>query len=258
MCNQEVGAVFGDKGLVCEENTVCTRSVIANKPCMCYALTRDDFNRCCGVAWEARMFDMLIDCIRRSTMFPIRSNFYEACIHWLSEVVTPEAIEPGDVICSEGDTSRRDMYFIRQGHAFMRGGDVPETKVVRLSEGDVFGESAMLFDTPRTESVIIGKECKKCSGLGSIGARKYNCNRCGRSGARTDGPLVVVYKLSEEDLQTFIQMPNTETGEEGGVLTLMRETVLRRVLKNQYPNVRMLNGGIVLVDGGVCAVSLEV
>lgn len=119
----------------------------------------------------------------------------------------------------------------------MRGGDVAENTATRLKEGDVFGESAMLFDTPRTESVIIGKECKKCSGTGSIGVRKYNCNRCGCSGARTDDPIVVLYRLAEADYQTFIQMPNTETGEEGGVLQLMRETVLRRVLKNQYPNV---------------------
>lgn len=115
-----MGAIFGEKGLVCEEGTLCTRSVIANKPCLCYALTRKDFNRCCGVAWEARMFDTLIDCIRHSTMFPIRSNFNEACIHWLSEVVTPVVMEPGDTICAEGDTSSRDMYFIRQVKSMAR------------------------------------------------------------------------------------------------------------------------------------------
>ena len=82
-----------------------------------------------------------------------------------------------------------------------------------------------------------GKECKKCTGLGSIGSKGFNCNRCGCSGARTDGELVVMYQLSELDFVTFLQLPNSETGAPGGVLQIMREQVMRRVLMTQYPDV---------------------
>ncbi len=72
-------------------------------------------------------------------------------IHDLSTKRQPIVFAPGDVIISAGEHGRH-IYFISAGSVEVLGED-GKTLIQTLSEGDFFGELALLHDQPRIATV---------------------------------------------------------------------------------------------------------
>ena len=193
-------------------------------------------------ASQARLYMSVKDYMRNTVWFPETTNDTELWIQWLVDNMEPELYEAGDVIINQGDDTQ-DMYFIREGHVTVRGGELEEGHSQRLEAGEIFGETALLFDTKRTATCVVGKECKKCNGTSEVGGRrKYPCGRCGKSGTRVEGPLVVLYKLPAEKYAEFLRLEDTQ-GNEGAAGVYMMQYVLRRCVKTAYPAVPWTNKG---------------
>jgi len=187
----------------------------------------------------------LKDYMRNTVWFPETTNDTESWLQWLVDEMEPLIYEAGDVILYEGDdTTPKDMYFIREGHVVVKGSEIEEGHTVRLGAGEIFGETALLFDTKRTATVTVGKECKKCNGTAEVGGkRKYPCTRCGGSGARVEGPLIVVYRLTAAKYAEFLRLPDL-AGNEGAAGVYMMQYVLRRCVKTAYPLVPWTHIGL--------------
>jgi len=69
---------------------------------------------------------------------------------------------PGDFILRSGDPSDGRMFAIAHGHAEIRkvknAGEPPQ-RVATISTGSIFGEVALLLDTPRVASVVAVGHC---------------------------------------------------------------------------------------------------
>jgi len=69
---------------------------------------------------------------------------------------------PGEFILRQGDVSDGRMFAIAHGHAEIRkiknAGEAPQ-RVATISAGSIFGEVALLLDTPRVASVVAIGHC---------------------------------------------------------------------------------------------------
>jgi voltage-gated potassium channel len=94
------------------------------------------------------------DLIKRVPMFRRASD---AFIREVALELTPVVLMPGDYVVRAGDKGR-SMYFVSRGVLEVVSPD-GETVLRALSEGDFFGEVALLSDEPRTASVRAVEYC---------------------------------------------------------------------------------------------------
>jgi voltage-gated potassium channel len=94
------------------------------------------------------------DLIKRVPMFRRASD---AFIREVALELTPVVLMPGDYVVRAGDKGR-SMYFVSRGVLEVVSPD-GETVLRTLSEGDFFGEVALLSDAPRTASVRAVEYC---------------------------------------------------------------------------------------------------
>lgn len=94
--------------------------------------------------------------IQRLKNIPRLSLLSDEALVDLARVVTTERRPPGAVLCHQGELEDK-FYAIELGEVLVRttteeGQEIP---VTRLTEGDVFGERALIGDRPRTATVTV-------------------------------------------------------------------------------------------------------
>jgi len=242
---EEPGTCFGCIGIGNPTKELCRREVVAEFPSELWGLSRSQYIKLCGMSWSSRLYLSLKDYLRNTVWFPETTNDSELMIQWLIENMEPEVWEAGDTVILQGDQENQDLFFIRQGNVVVTGGTLDDDQCVRLEPGEIFGETALLFDTPRTAKVVCGKECKKCNGRGSVGnsKRRYPCTKCGSSGCRTDGGLVILFRLKAEKYAEFLTLADAD-GNDGAAGVYMMRYVLRRCVKTAYPKVPWTNNAL--------------
>jgi NADH dehydrogenase len=100
-----------------------------------------------GVGRRLRvLFDWVLDLIFPRDIAQIQP--------WRASRLRIDHYEPGELIIGKNEIGR-ELYIIRSGEVevFDPAGDGAETMLATLARGEVFGEKALLDDTPRTASV---------------------------------------------------------------------------------------------------------
>ena len=140
-------------------DTPRTASIMAAVKTQVFVLTRTSFNRILKsqsgclkdkmieVARERFNNYILRDLVRKVPIFSKADNNF---IIQLVAVMNSETFKPGEDIVFEGQGGDQ-MYFISRGrlNVILSG-----ERVFLLSDGDFFGEIALILDTPRTASVV--------------------------------------------------------------------------------------------------------
>ena len=151
------GDFFGEVALVFE--TPRTASIIATTKSQLFILTKDDFNsvinefpsesdRIRAVASERFLQFILHDIVKKVPFFSeCKSSEF---LSQIVQLLILKTYEQNDLIVEEGEGGD-EMYFVSRGvlDVFVCG-----EKVTKLCDGDFFGEVALVYDTPRTASII--------------------------------------------------------------------------------------------------------
>jgi CRP-like cAMP-binding protein len=90
--------------------------------------------------------DTKVKSLRRAPLF---ENLSKDELERLAKVTEDLDVEPGKVLCREGETAQEFFVVIEGEVDVTRGGE----KIRTLSDGDFFGEIALLEDVPRTATV---------------------------------------------------------------------------------------------------------
>jgi CRP-like cAMP-binding protein len=144
------GDYFGERALLtCEPRAA---NVIARTSVECLALDREAFNNLLGP-----LRDVLDDNLGMRVLhsIPILDKLKESEFKSLLAVFKKEQFKDGEVIISQ-DAPGNQFFIIRDGTAEVVkdvAGTTPAS-ITRLSNGDYFGEGALLKDEPRNASVI--------------------------------------------------------------------------------------------------------
>lgn len=144
------GDYFGERALLTSEPRAA--NVIAQSYVECLALDREAFNNLLGP-----LKDVLDDNLGMRVLhsIPILDKLKEAEFKSLLAVFKKEHFKDGEVIISQ-DAPGNQFFIIRDGTAEVVkdvAGSTPAS-ITRLSNGDYFGEGALLKDEPRNASVI--------------------------------------------------------------------------------------------------------
>jgi CRP-like cAMP-binding protein len=91
--------------------------------------------------------DRVADQLARVPMFAGLSKKH---LHGVSSLATVVEVEPGRVLAAQGDIGREFVVVLSGDVEVSRDGQV----LAKRSDGDFFGEIALLLDKPRTASVI--------------------------------------------------------------------------------------------------------
>ena len=94
--------------------------------------------------------DTKVDSLRRAPLF---AELSKDELRDIAKMTEDLEVEPGKVLCREGEAAQ-EFFVIIDGEAeVVRGGDVIRT----LSDGDFFGEIALIEEIPRTATVTAAK-----------------------------------------------------------------------------------------------------
>jgi len=81
---------------------------------------------------------------------PMFADLSKKHLQRVSSLATVVEVEPGRVLAAQGDTGREFVVVLSGDVEVCRDGEV----LAKRSDGDFFGEIALLLDKPRTASVI--------------------------------------------------------------------------------------------------------
>ena len=94
--------------------------------------------------------DTKVASLRRAPLF---ENLSKDELERLAKVTEDLEVEPGKVLCREGEPAQEFFVIIDGEVEVTQGGD----RIRTLSDGDFFGEIALLEDIPRTATVTASK-----------------------------------------------------------------------------------------------------
>jgi CRP-like cAMP-binding protein len=99
--------------------------------------------------------------IKKISLFKSMSNNEEFLAN-MQLALESQSTAPGEFILRQGDASDGKMFAIAHGHAEIRkvkNAGEPSQRVATISAGAIFGEVALLLDTPRVASVVAVGHC---------------------------------------------------------------------------------------------------
>ena len=125
---------------------------------------------------------------------PLLKDMSDADIVRMSELLTPRSFLSGEAIVKQGDVGH-DFYIIEKGIAVVsiQKGEEQEATVKKLSEGDYFGELALMNDTTRAATV---------RAEGNVSCLTLNCIDFNR----LLGPLKPTLERQQEQYRTYQQI----------------------------------------------------
>eukprot|EP00929_Paragymnodinium_shiwhaense_P121730 TRINITY_DN9409_c0_g1_i1.p1 TRINITY_DN9409_c0_g1~~TRINITY_DN9409_c0_g1_i1.p1 ORF type:complete len:798 (-),score=236.35 TRINITY_DN9409_c0_g1_i1:257-2650(-) len=147
------GFVFGELALL--YNAQRTATITATEASEVWCLDREAFQHLVVGSFR-HMFQQYVQFINAVDIFKELNEEQKAA---LAEVMHEEAFENDEVILEQGERDDK-MFILREGKAVACiQGDQGEVEVMHYSEGDYFGEIALLFGEPRKASVYAVGAC---------------------------------------------------------------------------------------------------
>lgn len=151
----EAGAGFAFGELALLYNAPRSATVIATVPSELWCLERMAFRRLV-VSSSQEQFNQHVEFLSRCDIF---AELTSDQIASLAEVVQEEDFDEDEAILEQGDRDNK-MYILRRGEAIACiKGEKGEAEVKKYSQGDYFGEIALLLGEPRKASVYAVGPC---------------------------------------------------------------------------------------------------
>ncbi|SAM04425.1 hypothetical protein [Absidia glauca] len=184
------GGSFGELALM--YNAPRAATIVATSECVLWALDRVAFRMILmeNTARKRRMYDRFLSEV------PILKSLEPSERHKIADALEPILFEDGDVVIKENDVGE-NFYLIEQGNAifYKTAADGTQQEVNRSSNGDYFGELALLNDKPRAATVVANGKLK-CVTLGK------------KAFTRLLGPVMDILERNSENYHAVLKQAN--------------------------------------------------
>ena len=151
----KAGGSFGELALM--YNCPRAATVKASGPVTLWALDRQTFQQTMKASSESRT-DKYKEFL---SSVPLLESLNAEELSKLSDALNEKVFEDGEYIIRQGDAGQ-DFFVISEGQGTVRKSMAPgqpEVNIIDLSEGNFFGELALLKDQPRAASVVAKGRC---------------------------------------------------------------------------------------------------
>ncbi|KAI8093422.1 cAMP dependent protein kinase regulatory subunit [Halteromyces radiatus] len=184
------GGSFGELALM--YNAPRAATIVATSDCVLWALDRVAFRMILmeNTARKRRMYDQFLSEV------PIFKSLEPYERHKIADALEPLQFENGQVVIKENDVGE-NFYLIESGNAifYKTAPDGTQQEVNRLSNGDYFGELALLNDKPRAATVVADGKLK-CVTLGK------------KAFTRLLGPVMDILQRNSENYHAILRQAN--------------------------------------------------